>query len=188
MHPARIKFYIAAAAFCGLLSSCSFGPPPEPAKAERIMYEWHDVGGPGEISIHIDLSEQIATVKRAGKEVGWSFVATGIEGRATRPGTYRVTEKIVNKSSNKYGWIENEWGEMVNDDATPSSPLKPGERYVPAPMPYWMRITHYGVGMHVGNIPSPGDPASHGCIRMPKDFVPLLYEQVKVGSPVKVAY
>jgi lipoprotein-anchoring transpeptidase ErfK/SrfK len=188
MKPARIKFYFASAAVCGLLSSCSFGPPPEPAKAERVMYEWHDVGGPGEISIHIDLSEQIATVKRGGKEVGWSFVATGIEGRGTRPGSYRVTEKIVNKSSNKYGWIENEWGEMVNDDATPSSPLKPGERYVPAPMPYWMRITHYGIGMHVGNIPSPGDPASHGCIRMPKDFVPLLYQEVKIGSPVKVAY
>jgi lipoprotein-anchoring transpeptidase ErfK/SrfK len=188
MNSTTYKLFSAIAAICVLLCSCSFGPPPEPAKAERIMYEWHDVGGPGELSVEIDLSDQIATIKRGGQEVGWSFVATGIEGRGTRPGSYRVTEKIVNKFSNKYGWIENELGEMVNDDATPSSPLNLGERYVPAPMPYWMRITHYGIGMHVGNIPYPGEPASHGCIRMPKDFVPLLYGQVKIGTPVKVTY
>ncbi len=188
MNSITNNFLIAAAALCVLLSSCSFGPPPEPAKAERIMYEWNDVGGPGEISVQIDLSDQIATVKRGGREVGWSFVATGIEGRGTRPGTYQISEMLVDKHSNKYGWIENELGEMVNDDATPGTPRKSGERYMPAPMPYWMRLTHYGIGMHVGNIPSPGDPASHGCIRMPKDFVPLLYAEVKLGTAVKISY
>ena len=104
------------------------------------MYEWHDVGGPGEISVHIDLSEQIATVKRAAQEVGWCFVATGIEGRGTRPGTYRVSEMLVDKHSNKYGWIENELGEMVNDDATPGTPRKSGERYMPAPSATMLRL------------------------------------------------
>jgi lipoprotein-anchoring transpeptidase ErfK/SrfK len=169
------------------LNSC-FGPPPEPPKAERIMYEWHDTGGPGEISVQIDLSEQIATIKRGKTEVGWTYVATGIEGRGTRPGLYRVSEMLVDKHSNKYGWVEDELGVMVNDDATPKTPLKPGERYMPAPMPYWMRLTDYGIGMHAGNIPSPGEPASHGCIRMPKDFVPLLYGVVKLGTPVKIVY
>jgi hypothetical protein len=182
------KTFCSAAGLCALLSSCSFGPPPEPARAERIMYEWHDLGGAGEISIHIDLSDQIATIKRAGQEVGWCFVATGIEGRGTRPGTYKVSEKLEDKHSNKYGWIENELGEMVNNDATPSTPRKKGERYIPAPMPYWMRLTDYGIGMHVGNIPNPGDPASHGCIRMPKDFVPLLYAEVKLGTTVKIVH
>jgi lipoprotein-anchoring transpeptidase ErfK/SrfK len=42
--------------------------------------------------------------------------------------------------------------------------------------------------MHVGNIPRPGEPASHGCIRMPKDFVPTLFEMVKIGTPVKIGY
>ncbi|RYD55255.1 MAG: murein L,D-transpeptidase, partial [Verrucomicrobiaceae bacterium] len=32
----------------------------------------------------------------------------------------------------------------------------------------------------------PGEAASHGCIRLPKDFVPTLYEVVKVGTPVKI--
>lgn len=169
-----------------LINACSVSPPPEPVRAGRVMHQWHDDGGPEAIRIEIDLSDQIATVKRGEREIGWCFVATGIEGRATRPGSYRVTEKVVDKHSNLYGWIENEYGEVVNNDASPGDPLQPGERYVPAPMPYWMRLTDYGIGMHVGKIPEPGDTASHGCIRMPRKFVPLLFEQVKIGTPVRI--
>lgn len=150
------------------------------------MYQWYDDLGKGEVAVKIDLSEQIATVFRAGRELGWSFVATGKEGRTTRPGSYRISEMLVDKHSNKYGWIENESGKVTNDDATPATPLISGERYIPAPMPYWMRLTSYGVGMHVGNIPQPGEPASHGCIRMPKDFAPTLYGKVKLGTPVTI--
>jgi lipoprotein-anchoring transpeptidase ErfK/SrfK len=171
-----------------LLASCSSSAPSPPVKAERVMYEWHDDGGPGPVSIEIDLGKQVATVKRGQREIGWSYVATGKEGRATKPGSYRVTEKVVDKHSNLYGWIENEYGEVVDDDASPGDPVGPGEQYMPAPMPYWMRLTDYGIGMHVGNIPSPGETASHGCIRMPEEFVPQLFEQVKIGTPVKITY
>ena len=183
----RILLSIVATA-AAFSASCTVGPPPPPAKAERIMFQWYPDNGPGEVSVSIDLSEQIATIKRGGREIGWGFVATGKEGRATRPGSYRITEKIVDKYSNKYGWIENEFGEVTDDDASPGDPLQPGEVYKPAPMPYWMRLTDYGIGMHVGNIPRPGDPASHGCIRMPKEFVPTLFDKVKVGTPVKITY
>ncbi len=37
------------------------------------MYQWYDDGGPGKISVSINLSEQVATVKRGGREVGWSY-------------------------------------------------------------------------------------------------------------------
>ena len=60
--------------------------------------------------------------------------------------------------------------------------------YVPAPMPYWMRLTSYGIGMHGGLIPEPGKPASHGCIRMPKRFVPVLFDSVEVGTPVTISH
>jgi hypothetical protein len=175
-------------ALCALaISSCAV-PPKEPIKAERIMFQWYDDDGQGAVSLSIDLSDQIATIRRGEREIGWCFVATGLEGRSTRPGSYRITEKIVDKHSNKYGWIENEFGEVTDDDASPGDRLQPGERYIPAPMPYWMRLTHYGIGMHVGNIPRPGEPASHGCIRMPKDFVPTLFEMVKIGTPVMIGY
>ncbi len=183
----RSIFPALSAAVCGLaLNSCAPSAPPMPSKADRVMYQRYDEGGPGQVSLTISLGEQIVTVKRGEREVGWSYVATGKEGRATRPGSYKITEKIVDKYSNKYGWIENEYGEVTDDDASPGDPLQPGERYVPAPMPYWMRLTDYGIGMHVGNIPQPGAPASHGCIRMPEEFVPTLFDKVVIGTPVKI--
>lgn len=186
---AILSFPALIAVLCAIaLPSCAPVPPKEPAKAERIMFQWYEDVGSGEVSITISLREQIATIKRGGRDIGWCFVATGREGKGTRPGNYRITEKIVDKYSNKYGWIENEFGEVTNNDATPTTRRKPGEVYKPAPMPYWMRLTDYGIGMHVGNIPQPGLPASHGCIRMPKEFVPTMFEMVKVGTPVKITY
>jgi Uncharacterized protein conserved in bacteria len=178
---------------CGLvavstLASCAPGPSHPPRKAQQVMYQWHDDGGPGAIAINIRLSEQKAFITRGGRDVGWTYVATGKEGHGTAPGSYSITEKIVDKHSNRYGWIEDEFGNVVDGDAKPGDHTGPGEKYVPAPMPYWMRLTSYGIGMHGGIIPQPGEPASHGCIRLPHEFVPTLFDEVKVGTPVRISY
>ncbi len=152
------------------------------------MYEWHDDGGPGKLKVNINLSEQRAFFTRGGRNVGWSYVATGKEGHGTPSGNYSISEKIVDKHSNRYGWVEDEWGNVVNGDATPGTKTGEGERYVPAPMPYWMRITGGGIGMHAGVIPRPGETASHGCIRLPKEFAPMLFEAVDVGTPVVIEH
>lgn len=189
MNSVKIIFYLSVtAAFAGIFSSCTLVGPVEPAKAGRIMYQWYPDTEQGDVSIAINLSDQVATISRGGKEIGWTFVATGKEGKGTPAGTYRITEKIVDKYSNRYGWIENEFGEVVDGDASPGDPVGVGEVYMPAPMPYWMRLTDYGIGMHVGKIPQPGEPASHGCIRMPEEFVPTLFSKVKVGTKVKITY
>lgn len=156
------------------------------SRAHRVMHEWYDDGGPGKVTIHISLSDQIAEFKRGDRDIGWCYVATGKEGHATSPGNYTITEKIADKHSNAYGWIQDEAGNVTNGDAKPSTPVPPGNIYVAAPMPYWMRITNYGIGMHGGLIPDPGEPASHGCIRMPKDFVETLFDAVVVGTPVTI--
>lgn len=174
------------------LVSCAAPPriidKKRPQKAEYVMYEWHDDMGPGKVSMRIDLAEQRAHYTRGGRNIGWSYVATGKEGHGTPSGTYRITEKIVDKHSNRYGWIEDEWGNVTNGDAKPSTPVPPGERYVPAPMPYWMRLTSYGIGMHAGIIPKPGEAASHGCIRLPKELAPVLFEAVDVGTSVTITH
>jgi hypothetical protein len=64
--------------------------------------------------------------------------------------------------------------------------IPPGGRFVGAKMPYFMRLTYDGVGLHAGPIPVPGSPASHGCIRMPHEVAPLLYRHVALGTPVTV--
>lgn len=152
------------------------------------MYEWYDDQSAGPLKIRINLSEQRAIYTRGGREIGWSYVATGKEGHGTPSGTYRISEKIVDKYSNRYGWIEDEYGNVVNPDATPSTKRGPGERYVPAPMPYWMRLTSHGIGMHAGIIPQPGEAASHGCIRLPKELAPALFNAVSVGTSVSIVH
>lgn len=171
-----------------MLPSCGPVSDRPVPRAEHVMYEWHDHGGPGQVTVQINLTTQKAIVKRGPSMIGWCYVATGKEGRGTPAGNYYVMDKLVDKYSNKYGWIEDEFGNVTNGDATPSVKLKPGETYKPAPMPYWQRLTSYGIGMHIGIIPEPGKPASHGCIRMPAEFAPRLYEVTKVGTPVKIVY
>lgn len=159
-----------------------------PMERRQVLYEWHDHGSDGAVEVTISLSDQIAEFERGGAFIGWCYVATGKEGHSTRDGRYRIMEKIVDKHSNRYGWIEDELGNVVNADATSSDPVEEGMIYVPAPMPYWMRLTSSGIGMHGGLIPDPGKPASHGCIRMPKDFVPLVFDAVQVGTLVTITH
>lgn len=155
-------------------------------RAQRVLYQWHDDGGSEPVTVRISLADQIAEFKRGGREIGWCYVATGKESHATKAGTYKITEKIEDKYSNAYGWMEDMDGNVTNGDAKPSDKVPPGQRYVAAPMPYWMRLTSYGIGMHGGLIPEPGKPASHGCIRMPKEFVSTLFDAVSVGTPVTI--
>jgi lipoprotein-anchoring transpeptidase ErfK/SrfK len=179
----RIARLALATATAAALASCSTQPPP---RAGQVLHDWHDDGGPGEVSVEIDLGRQLARYKRGDRPIGWSFVSTGKEGHSTKPGDYTITEKLELKHSNRYGWIADAAGNVTNGDAKPTTPVPGGQFYHPAPMSYWMRITSYGVGLHAGEIPLPGEAASHGCIRLPKDFVPKLFAVTKVGTPVKV--
>jgi lipoprotein-anchoring transpeptidase ErfK/SrfK len=98
-----------------------------------------------------------------------------------------VLEKQQQKSSSTYGVIVNGAGRVVDSDARAGRERIPaGGRFVGAPMPYWMRLTSYGIGMHAGPIPQPGLPASHGCIRLPREVAARLFEIVQVGTPVVI--
>lgn len=187
-------FFLSLTSFSGVaasLLSVSCGPVASSPlthhrRPERQLYKWYDDGGEGKVTISISLSDQIAEFKRGGRDIGWCYVATGKEGHGTSAGSYSITEKIEDKHSNRYGWMEDEFGNVTDGDAKYSDRVPAGMTYVPAPMPYWMRLTSYGIGMHGGLIPEPGKPASHGCIRLPKEFVPLVFEVVKVGTPVAI--
>ncbi len=182
--PLRISLFCLAIIL--VFPSCRVADPVSYQRPQRKLYEWNDDGGPGKVTIRISLPDQIAEFERGGRPIGWSYVATGKEGHGTRAGSYKITEKIVDKYSNRYGWMEDEFGNVVDGDAKYNDPVPKGLVYVPAPMPYWMRLTSYGIGMHGGIIPEPGEPASHGCIRLPKKFVPVLFDSVEVGTPVTI--
>lgn len=155
--------------------------------SQAPLYVWHGSGQPGPLSVNIDLSEQKAYLFKSGQNVGWTYVATGRSGFATPTGTFRIMEKIADKRSNRYGMIVDRNGDVVNSNATAGvSRIPPGGRFVGARMPYWMRITGYGVGLHAGPIPRPGSTASHGCIRLPRDFAETIFDNASVGTRVTI--
>lgn len=159
-----------------------------PASASQSpLYVWHGGDRPGPLSLNIDLSEQKAYLFKNGESVGWTYVATGRRDFPTPTGSFRILEKIVSKRSNRYGVIADSSGRIVNANATAGvSRIPPGGSFIGSRMPYWMRLTGNGVGMHAGPIPRPGSPASHGCIRLPRDMAETIYQNASVGTQVTI--
>lgn len=181
---------------CSCSSQTSFNSalrqttPPLDQKASlneaRFSY-WSDREPEAPLSVRIDLSEQTASFYRAGVKVGQSRVATGKAGHSTPTGSFTILEKVANKRSNLYGMIFDAQGNVVVSDAdTRIHRVPSGGRYIGAPMTYWMRLTGAGIGMHIGAIPNPGSPASHGCVRMPAEMARTLFEKAPVGTRVTV--
>jgi len=131
----------------------------------------------------INLNEQTAYLLEDGRVAFISPIASGREGRETPTGSFRVISKDLNHQSGNYGLVSDSRGRIVNANATPGSHVPPGCHYTPAPMPYFMEFRKY-VGMHAGYLP--GYPASHGCVRMPRDLAAEFFSRVRIGTPVKV--
>jgi L,D-transpeptidase catalytic domain len=131
----------------------------------------------------INLTEQTACLVQDGRIAFVSPIASGKEGWGTPIGNFKVISKDLNHQSGNFGLVTDAYGRIVNPNATPGSYVPPGCHYLPAPMPYFIEFRKY-VGMHAGYLP--GYPASHGCVRMPRDLVAEFFARVQVGTPVKV--
>ena len=134
-------------------------------------------------AVIINLTEQTAYLLEDGRVTFVSPIASGKEGWGTPIGSFRVISKDLNHQSGNFGLISDSYGRIVNPNATPGSYVPRGCHYEPAPMPYFMEFRKC-VGMHAGYLP--GYPASHGCVRMPRDLAAEFFARVKIGTPVKV--
>lgn len=137
-------------------------------------------------SVQISLSEQRGLLL-VNDCIAMDFpVATGKRSHPTPTGEFRIKGKEKDYSSNLYGKIVDATGVVVVEDAdTRTDVLVEGTTFQGARMPYWMRLTDTGVGMHIGYVP--GRPASHGCIRLRHDTAVRLFNLLKVGTPVVIA-
>jgi len=134
-------------------------------------------------SVIVDLTEQSAYLLENGRVAFVSPIASGKEDRGTPTGSFKVISKDLNHRSGSFGLITDSYGRIINTNANPGSYVPPGCHYTPAPMPYFMEFCKY-VGMHAGYLP--GYPASHGCVRMPRDLAAEFFARVQIGTPVKV--
>jgi hypothetical protein len=133
--------------------------------------------------VEIDLSQQTAYLIRGRRVVMQSPISSGRYGHLTETGSFKVIEKERSHSSSIYGKIVDSYGRTVIADADVDMHVPRGCKFVPAPMPYFMRF-HGSDGMHAGYLP--GYPASHGCVRMPDELAVAFYNAVEVGTPVTV--
>ena len=141
---------------------------------------------PAEGRLQIDLAAQTASLlNRRGETVIETDISTGKPGHETPAGRFKVLEMLESKRSNLYGrYLDAITGQDLGQSWTFDSPPK-GAIYEGFEMPYWMRLTHDGVGIHVGYV-VPRTAVSFGCIRVPESVQPLIYEKCRVGTRVDI--
>lgn len=135
------------------------------------------------VQVEIDLSQQTAYLIRGRHIVLESPISSGRYGHLTETGSFKIIEKERNHYSSIYGKIVDAYGRTLVADADVDMKVPGGAKFVPAPMPWFMRF-HGADGMHAGYLP--GYPASHGCVRMPEELAIAFYQAVEVGTPVTV--
>jgi hypothetical protein len=122
-------------------------------------YVWRAgaAAAPGPVRVLVSLPVQLAFVFKGGTLVGVSSVSSGVPGYDTPTGTFAILQKDKDHKSNLY------------EDA---------------PMPFMLRLTWDGVALHAGKVT--GEPASHGCVRLPAAFARKLFELAEVGATVSI--
>jgi lipoprotein-anchoring transpeptidase ErfK/SrfK len=128
-----------------------------PKQLKPGQYVWRDLPGNGDERVVVSLGDQMAYLYRGSVLVAASTISTGKDGHPTPPGIFSVLQKQELAHSRKY------------DNA---------------PMPFMQRIDNYGIALHAGF--NPGKPASHGCVRLPKEFAKKLYSVTELGTPVLI--
>lgn len=135
--------------------------------------------------LKIDLSEQRVKLYSGDELALESQISTGTEGHRTPTGKFEILEKKVDKKSNRYGkWVNEDTGATLVSNGDSYKRPSENAKFRGTAMPYWMRVTWRGVGMHIGYVPLYA--ASHGCIRVPREVQPLIFAKTRVGTPVEI--
>ncbi len=111
----------------------------------------------GNERVVVSLSDQRTYLYRGSELMAVAAMSSGTSKNPTPLGIFQVLEKKTMHHSRKY------------DNA---------------PMPFMQRIDRFGIALHAGH--NPGQPASHGCIRLPKQFAQKLFSTTPVGTPVMI--
>lgn len=154
-------------------------------KVKRSKYR---AATPEETTLKVSLWDQKAwLLNGAGEAVLEADVATGVPGKDTPEGTFPVLERLEEKRSNRYGrYVKIDSRKVVVDKSWEhQGPPPEGTEYEGIAMPYWMRLTWDGVGMHVGKF-NKRTRCSFGCIRVYEKAQPLIFAKTRLGTEVEV--
>ena len=146
------------------------------------LLKWEDDPSlPGKLLVVVDKKKQMMYIYRGTHRIAYAPISSGRSSGMTPSGYFLIASKEEDHHS-YYGAFINADGELRDGDIRRDSP-RPGERFEPAKMPYFMRVNG-AVGIHEGYLP--GHPSSHGCIRVPHLIAKNLFEIAPVGTRVVV--
>lgn len=146
------------------------------------LLKWEDDPSlPGKLLVVVDKKKQMMYVYRGTHRIAYAPISSGRSSGMTPSGYFRIASKDADHHS-YYGAFINAAGELRDGDIRKDA-ARPGERFEPAKMPYFMRVNG-AVGIHEGYLP--GRPSSHGCIRIPHLVAKNLFEVAPVGTRVIV--
>jgi lipoprotein-anchoring transpeptidase ErfK/SrfK len=138
----------------------------------------------GRPSIVVNLREQEAYLYRGKNKTASSRISSGREGYRTPTGRFHVIRKDEDHRSSVYGDYVDTSGRVVKANVDSRRDRKPAHsHFVGASMPFYLEFSP-GYGLHQGYLP--GEPASHGCIRMPYWKARQYYQAARIGTPVVV--
>ena len=144
-----------------------------------------DAYNPAKSHVEILLKEQRGRLYINGTiAMDFPICSGRVGGMETPKGTFRISQKVEDYRSNRYGSFMSKDGQLVVKGNVSSSDVPPeGTVFEGADMPYWMRFNG-AIGLHVGNVHRHSD--SHGCVRVPEEACAILFEKLAVGSKVIV--
>ena len=126
------------------------------ASLKNGQFRWKKTREGATVSrVVIDLTGQLAYAYHGNELIAVSTISSGVEKYPSPIGIFPILEKRREYRSIKY------------DNAS---------------MPFMQRIDNYGIALHAGHLP--GRPASHGCIRLPREFAARLFAATQIGTPV----
>jgi lipoprotein-anchoring transpeptidase ErfK/SrfK len=133
----------------------------------------------------VNLATQRAMLLVAGETCMDMPISSGKRDAPTPTGTFTVLEKIRRHQAATYGSFVDRLGRTVRSGISMKLDAAPaGTHFIADPMPFFCRFTDTGFGIHGGLLP--GYPAAHGSVRVPEDVARLIYEKVRVGTPIEI--
>ena len=163
LHPTALRDVFLIAGAIALVTAVGRAQTPAsdqegPGQLRPGEFTWNpDRSASGPLVIVVSLEDQLAHVYRGGVLIGESAVSTGRRGYETPTGVFQILQKKIEHYSNLYD---------------------------SAPMPHMQRLTWGGLALHAGRLP--GYPASHGCIRLPREFAQLLFDITTMTTTVVI--
>lgn len=149
----------------------------EPVRSRRLIIPGRRLlpAEPPDDGLVLNLPERGIFLFLGGKYRSFYPVAIGGLGWETPVGEFHIATRTVDPTWFPPAWAGIPWPVPPG----PDNPL--GDR--------WLGLSYGGYGIHATNAPSSiGGAVSHGCIRTYPELARELFDQVQVGTPIRIEY